>query len=583
MQKSRVFPTVAILVVAILAVPVYSTAGLQRRADRARAPRLLVVISIDQMRGDTMTRFAGYMRHGLRRMQTEGMTFAEAHHDHGVTVTAAGHATLSTGCTPASTGIIGNDWFDRASGKQEYCTGDDSARIVDPVPGAVGFQSPRNLRRPALGDWLKAKNPASKVFSIAGKDRSAILMGGRKPDGAYWYNDKSGRFVTSSYYATSIPKWLESFNAVSRDNAFRTGWVQSMKPEDYLISSEDAVPTENDCKETTFPHGFTPDAPGALESFRKDILKTPFADEMTLDAAQLLISSEGLGADRNPDILWIGLSAADYVGHAYGPLSQEAQDYYFRIDRRLGEFLRFLDERIGPSGYVVALSSDHGSMPLPEDLARRGYPSSRVLTKDFDAMLRTATDLAGAELGLTKPLYRTSDYAGVYIDLAEATALGIESARVRKRVAAKVRELGFVADAMTWEELSAPVDAGDRQYLDMYRRSFASDRSPDVLVRPKEFVLMAWKKCGTSHGTPYRFDTHVPMLFFGAGIPAGQSNDRVRTIDLAPTLAALLSVTPPSNVDGRILRLAPGGSGRAGRLRPSYAKNPKLVADTYGM
>lgn len=555
MLNRRAFPSFVLVVVSIVSVFAPTADAAQRRGRRPVAPRLLVVISIDQMREDVTTRYAGYLRHGLKRMRTEGFSFTEAHHDHGVTVTAAGHAALSTGCTPGQNGIVGNDWFDRTSGKQMYCTGDDSVRVVDPVPGgAMGNQSPRNLRRPALGDWLKATSPGSKVFAIAGKDRSAVLMAGKKPDGAFWYSDKTGHFVTSTFYAAATPKWLDAFNAGSHHaNALKTGWVPSLEPEDYLISSEDSFASEGDCIKTTFPHAFDTDMPNGPRAIHKEVMYTPFGDEMTMDAAQQLILAEKLGTDRATDILWIGLSSADLVGHAYGPLSQETQDYFVRIDRRIGDFLGFLDERIGRSQYVVALTSDHGVMPLPEDLARRGYPSSRVLTKDFDSALSAATESAREELGLTKPLYRTSDYAGVYLDMTEASSRGLNSTDVRKRVADKLRSVAFLSDAMTWDELSAAPGPGERQYLNMYRRSFSADRSPDVMIRPKEYVLMNWRGCGTSHGTPYRFDTHVPMLYFGAGIPAGRRNERVRTIDLAPTLARIIGITPPSDIDGKAL------------------------------
>jgi predicted AlkP superfamily pyrophosphatase or phosphodiesterase len=528
----------------------------QRRERGGARPRLIVVITVDQMRGDVTTRYAGYLHHGLRRLVDGGLVFAEAHHDHAITVTAAGHATLSTGCTPAHTGIIGNDWFDRATGKQAYCTGDDSVQVLDPTPGGTDSQSPRNLRRPALGDWLKAASPASRVFSIAGKDRSAVLMGGLKPNGAYWYQDKTGHFVTSTHYATALPRWLVAFNNGSHiQAALRTGWQRTLSPDDYLISSEDNAPAENDGVDTTLPHAFDGRSPESVRAFNKGIMQTPFGDEMTLDFSERLIVEEGLGTDRAPDMLWIGLSAADIIGHAYGPTSHETQDYYVRLDRRLGVFLEFLDRRIGRSHYVVALTSDHGVMLLPEELNRRGIPSSRVTTMNFAGSLSSATDVARAELGLTKPLFRASNYMGVYLDLTEASARGLSISDVRSRVAAEIRGLSFVADAMTAEELSATPAESDRPYLDLYRRSFSADRSPDVAIRPKEHALVSWKMFGTSHGTPYRFDTHIPMIFYGAGIPAGQRSERVRTIDLAPTLANLLDVNPPASIDGKALAI----------------------------
>ncbi len=529
-----------------------STLALAPQRERGRArTRLVVVIAVDQMRGDVTTRYAGYLHHGLKRLADRGLSFSEAHHDHAVTVTAAGHATISTGCTPARTGIVGNDWFDRSTGADAYCTFDDSVSGVGTGADDKSRQSPRNLRRSALGDWLKASSPASKVFSIAGKDRSAVLMGGQKPDGAFWYDDTTGRYVTSTYYAKSLPAWLETFNDGGRvQAAFRTGWHRALPLDDYLISNEDAFATENDCANNTFPHTFDTGSPAAASAFTKGVMQTPFADEMTLDLAERLIVEERLGADRAPDILWVGLSAADIIGHAYGPLSQETQDYYVRLDRRLGAFLEFLDRRLGSSNYTIALTSDHGVMPLPEELTRRGIPASRVVTKDYTEALNAATEVARTEMGLSKPLFRSSNYMGVYLDLAESTSRGLTPAEVRSRVADRLRSVPFVADAMTADELSAAPAPSDRPYLELYRHSFSADRSPDVMVRPKEFALTRWKTCGTSHGTPYRFDTHIPMVFFGAGVPAGLRTERVHTTDLAPTIADLLGTVPPADVDG---------------------------------
>lgn len=531
------------------AVTVASTTAVAN--GRGPRPRLLVVIAIDQMRGDVATRYAGYLSRGLKRITDGGLSFSEAHHDHAITVTAAGHATLSTGCTPAHTGVVGNDWFDRTAGRDAYCTYDDKVNVVGARTADTEGQSPRNLRRPALGDWLKAASPASKVFSISGKDRSAVLMGGLKPDGAYWYSDKFGRYVTSTHYRSALPAWLEAFNDEGRvQAAFKAGWHRTLPDYEYLISNEDAFPTENDCENTTFPHTLDTSSPVAALAFQKGVMQTPFGDEMTLDLAERLIVEERLGTDRAPDILWIGLSAADIIGHAYGPLSQETQDYYVRIDRRLGTFLEFLDRRLGSANCVVALSSDHGVMPLPEDLVRRGYPASRIVTKDFTSALSAATEEARAELGLTRPLFRSSNYMGVYLDFTEAASRGLALADVRARVAVKLRGISFLADAMTSDELSAAPAPSDREYLEAYRRSFTLDRSPDVMIRPKEYSLVSWRTCGTSHGTPYRFDTHVPMVFYGSGIPSGRRSERVRTIDFAPTLARILGVAPPAGVDG---------------------------------
>lgn len=522
------------------------------RSQRAAGtPRLVVVIVIDQMRGDVLTRYAGYFHGGLHRLRIEGRAFTEAHHDHAFTVTAAGHATISTGCRPATTGIVGNDLVDRSRGEAVYSTADPSTVIVDSVPGTATGQSPWRLRRPALGEWLKASSPASKVFSVAFKDRSAVFMGGLHPDGAFWYQEATGHFVTSSYYAKALPAWARTFNDEGRvEAASRAPWTRLLSEDSYLISSEDAVATEADCVHTTFPHGSDPDAADAASAFRKGIWLTPFGDEMAVDFAERIVTEERLGQDSAPDILWLGLSTADYIGHAFGPLSPETQDYYVRIDRKIGDFLDFLDRRVGRGRYVVALSSDHGVMPLPEDVTRRGYPGQRVVLAALaEAAGKVFTEVQ-AELGLSKPIGGPVLVSGVVLDTTEAESKGIPASEVRRRVAAKLRLLPYIADAMTSDELAALPAPSDRPYLQLYRNSFSLDRSPDVTVRPKEFALIGWKACGTSHGTPYRYDTHVPLLFWGTHVPAGEVRERVRTIDLAPTLASLLRIRVPDGVEG---------------------------------
>jgi predicted AlkP superfamily pyrophosphatase or phosphodiesterase len=507
-------------------------------------PRLAVVIVVDQMRADYLTRFAGLYTGGFRRFLREGAVFTDAHHDHALTVTAAGHATISTGAYPSHHGIVGNEWYDRALHSKVYCT-DDSASPILGAP-ALGGQSPRNLRRAALGDWLKAASPSSRVFSVAFKDRSAIQMGGMRPDAAFWYDGSTGRFVTSAYYAKAYAPWVDAFNASGRvDEHFAEGWRKLLPEEAYFMSTEDRVAAENDGEHTTFPYSFDDGAPDAKARYHQRIWETPFGDELTVEFAEALVASERLGDDADPDVLWLSCSTADLIGHRFGPLSQEAEDCYLRLDRELGELFAMLDAKVGPGRYVAALTADHGVLPLPEELDRRGVEAARVVPADFHAQIAAAVSEVARASGLPDNLLGSDGYDGVVLN-------GPASAELRQRVAERLRRVPFVADAYTLDELEAA--APGRAYLDTYRRSTFDGRTPDVMLRYRENYLVDYGAHGTSHGSPYAYDTHVPLVFFGAGVRPGDHADRVFTVDLAPTIADLLGVQLPADADGRSLR-----------------------------
>lgn len=512
-------------------------------------PRLVVVVVVDQMRADYLVRFAGLFEGGFRRYLQRGAVFTDGHHDHGYTVTAAGHATVSTGTVPAHSGIVGNEWYDREAKTKAYATGDPASPIVG-APSSGG-QSPRNLRRTAFGDWLKAASPKSKVFSVAFKDRSSILMGGQHPDAAYWYGGSTGRFVSSTYYMKAYPAWVDAFNASGLvDTHFAEGWHKLLPEDAYFASTEDRIATENDGEHTTFPYTFDDGTPTAKTKYYDRIWGTPFGDELAIEFAKALVVNERLGEDADTDILWLSCSTADSVGHRFGPLSQEAQDCYMRLDRKLGELFDFLDARVGVGNYVLALSADHGVLPLPEELQRRGIDSMRVPGAEQKAQVTAAVAEVARATNAPDGLLVDVDYEGVILNLPADGRL--TPAEMRRRVAERLRQLPFVADAYTLEEIGGT--GSGRPYLDAYRRSFFVGRSPDVVLRYRENYLVDGGTRGTSHGSPYAYDTHVPIVFVGRGIAPGLYGGRVRTIDIAPTLATLIGVPVPSDVDGQSLR-----------------------------
>ena len=522
-------------------------------------PRLVVVISVDQMRADYLERFDDRFTGGLARLLSDGAVFEDAHQDHAKTLTAAGHATIATGAFPARHGIVQNNWYDHAMARSVYSLEELTAQIVG-IPDAPG-RSPRNLKTNTLGDWLKRRSRGSKVFSVAVKDRAAIPMGGKRPDGVYWYYLPTGQFVTSGYYRREYPEWVDRFNAAEPAAAYNgRNWELLFPESTYVASREDDFPPEFDGRSTTFPHwiGVMEEDGGWDRFYRKILPRSPFADELTFAFVRELVVNEELGTDDRPDILFIGCSAADYIGHAYGPYSQEVEDYYLRLDRQLDSLFVFLDETVGRANYLIVLTSDHGVMTMPEELARRGFGGERASKRALGTMAQQAI---GPDTASSEPDHgpQIRQISGVVIEFPRGTSEQDQVA-ARRAVAAALRESPAILEAYTADEL-LPGEDGDRPYFGAFRRSFYPGRSPDVVFLPHDNILITNSDRETSHGTPHPFDTHVPLVFAGPGIAPGRHAERVRTVDIAPTLAAILGVRPMGTIDGRVLEGVGVGSG----------------------
>ena len=523
----------------------------------ASPARLTVILVVDQMRGDFLDRFAGHLDGGLARLAGQGIVFDEAHHAHAYTVTGAGHGVLSTGRHPGANGIVGNDWWSRGAGREIYCVEDPRQQVVgrDEAPSGNG-RSPANLTATGLGDWLKQASPESKVFSVAIKDRAAVLMGGRRPDGAYWYDSSTGRFVTSTYYAEALPEWAISFNTSGYiDQWFERGWPRLRGESDYPESRRDDFPAEADGRRTSFPHRFDGEAPGP--TYYGDLRSSPFGDQATLEFAMRLIEAEALGTDDVPDLLSIGLSAADSVGHVFGPYSQEIQDYYLRLDGMLALLLDFLDERVGLDHVQVALSSDHGVLPMPEELQGRGVASRRLGGNAIMPAVAAAIDESVAALGLEVEVQPE-----IVTGLILRTMPGLEPSQqqaLRREMATRLRAFDGFADVYTRDELADPTTP-DRPYLEAYRRMLHAGRGPDLYIRLTEHTLYTSRPTGTSHGSPYRYDTHVPLIFWRPGLTPLRYREPVRTVDLAPTVMRWLGFDPPAGLDGTVLEPVIGAS-----------------------
>ncbi len=511
------------------------------------SPRLVLLVSVDQLRRDRLdARLPG----GLGRLAREGRVHLEGALDHALTETCAGHATMLTGRHPGAAGIPGNSFIDAKAGQSVYCVSDpaEDARVI----GAEQGRSPRNLRVTTLGDWMKAARPETRVFSVSGKDRAAIAMGGQHPDAAYWFN-RTGAvgFTTSRYYRESLPDWVAGFNAGFLDGLPET-WAHALdgappppppRPDDYAGESPDYS--------RTTPH---PLRDGDPEQFADNLYFTPYLDEITLKFATELVAKEKLGERGGADLLAVSLSAGDGVGHLYGPGSHEARDALLRLDRALGEFLGFLEARLGEGELLVALTSDHGVLPLPEWLEETGanrcpVAGSRVgmrrlglglaweLHRTFTPIVALPKDwvvFAGSQIGVSRPV---------------ASEQGVEVGAILAAVERYLEAEPSIAQAWTAEEL----EQSDSEIARLYRNSRDPERSGDLLVQLEPTCLVSPYDYGTSHGSPYLYDRAVPILFWGAGIAPARVEGPAATVDIAPTLARHLGLEPPPDLDGRSL------------------------------
>lgn len=518
-----------------------------------QAPKLCVVVIVDQMRADYLQRYAGYFSGGLAWLLRDGAVFLNVRHQHARTETAPGHATLSTGTHPSRHGIISNSWFDTTVGKGLYAVEDSLVLNFD--SNERTGRSPRFLQRTTLGDWLKGQYPGAKVISISRKDRGAILLGGHKPNGVYWFNTRNGGFTSSSYYLDKLPQWVVDWNnRHEADKFFRSSWEKLMPEEEYFASREDLFDGESDAGNPTFPHVFPRRDTLDVEAFYKWLTGNPFADELTFSFATAALHAEQLGADRTPDLLCISLSSTDAVGHAYGPLSQEMQDNMLRLDQKLGEFLAEVDSVVGLEDCLVALSSDHGVLPLPEELRRRGFESARITADEIRTELEDVLAEMAQELNTRRPLLKNAS-EGLYLDYSAADSAGLSREAFQQRMANKLSTLSFVEDVFTAAELSSG-NGTNREFAEQFRHSFFPGRSPDLHVRYKQYFLISPYRSGTSHGSVYDYDSRVPMIFLGKSVTAGQFTEPCATVDFAPTLAGLLRLSLPGDVDGKALRLA---------------------------
>lgn len=530
------------------------------QADSPARPRLVLFVAVDQMWSEYLDRFAPYFTGGLKRLRDEGAIFTNAYYRHANSETGPGHALLLTGRHARDNGIVANWWHDRLSGAPMNVVDDPFRR---PLPGPGRAASPQNLLAGTIGDLLKLDSPDSRVVGVAGKDRSAILMAGREADAAYWYDSAFGGFGTSTYYMRELPGWLAAWNAARHADALagRT-WTRLLPDEaPYLkTAGPDDVKGEWDNVDTVFPHRIRGTPPA--REYYDDLRRTPFADDLVLEVALAALEAHDLGRDDATDLLAVGFSATDAVGHTYGADSQELMDQVIRLDRVMGRLFDAAEARAGKGNVLIGLSADHSSMPLVEVLKAKGIDARRA----SPALLRDAvTKALEARFPGAGPLVQAWDEPHVYLDLEKIAQQRLKRADVEKVVEDALLGTGLVERVYTATRLLGDAPADDPDFA-LFRNSFFEPRSPQVIGRLKRYVYLDDRPGGTGHGTAQDYDRHVPVVFAGPGITRGRFDAACGPEDIAPTLARLLGLPYRMEAGQRVLTEAVGAA-RTGAAR----------------
>ena len=549
----------------------------------ATRPRLVLLIVVDQFRYDYLTRFGDlFVANGIRRLQREGASWTEANYDHVPTATAPGHATLMTGAWPSLTGIIDNEWYEQETGRRVKAVTDDSTRMLAGKPGEKGY-SPRRLLCSTVGDELRlADNDRSKVIGISAKHRSAIMPAGRRANAAYWFSDDTGNMTSSTYYFDQMPDWATRFNnRRMADGWFGARWDRLLPEPEYLKrAGKDDVPWENLDKTSNdtnfFPHVITGGAAGPSRIFYKALNYTPFSNDLLVAFAEEAITNEKLGEDTDTDVLSVSFSANDYAGHRFGPNSQEAMDMTLRVDRQIGTLLDFVDTRVGLQNTIVILTADHGASPVPELAALQKLPGRRWQKADMFKLVqdglkakygrkdrpaadyvRTFTNKQETEEGLLN--------SNFYFNRAALQRDGVDPDECERVVGELAMQMPGAVRFFTRAQLeNGRISAGD----DVGRRvlhGFYPQRSGDVIIVFGPYANLfdppddpMDPSATATHGSPYGYDTHVPLIIMGRGFRPGRYVQAATPADLAPTLANVLDVQTPSCSAGRVLAEALG-------------------------
>jgi predicted AlkP superfamily pyrophosphatase or phosphodiesterase len=513
-----------------------------------KAPKLVVGIVIDQMRWDYLTRFAPIFKAtgGFKRMMQEGFSCDNTQIGYTPSVTACGHTSIYTGSVPAIHGITGNAWWDGQLKRSVYCSEDKSVDGIGVNGSSDGQMSPKNMLTTTICDELRlATNFKSKVIGIAIKDRGAILPAGHSANAAYWFDSKSGKFITSSYYMKQLPEWVNNFNNRKMpDSLLALGWTKKLADEIYLqyatADEKSYEGTPFGKEQTKMPYDLTRTE---KEGYGK-VPSTPHGNTITLEMAKAAVLSEEMGKDEVTDFLAVSFSSPDYIGHSFGPNSWETVDGYVRLDEELGRLFDFLDAKVGKGKYTAFLSADHAVANIPGFMKENKLPGGTINEKE---VLSTLNNGIKENFGVDRVVLSLYNYQ-VHLDRDKIDSLKADKAGICKWIIQHLRKNEAVSNAFpTAEILTSPMPQVLREKL---ANGFYYNRSGDIQIVLKPGYIDGGAT-GTTHGLWYPYDAHIPLLWYGYGINKGNLNKEVYMHDIAATLAALLHIQMPSGNIGK--------------------------------
>lgn len=522
----------------------------EKRDKKNQKPTLVVGIVVDQMRYDYLTKYADrYGEHGFKKLLNEGFSLTNAHFNHLGTYTAVGHASAYTGTTPSDHGIIGNNWYDKYLKKSIYCVDDSNYNSIGTISNS-GKKSPKRMVTTTITDQVRlGQNMKGKTIGIAIKDRSSILPGGHTASAAYWYEGKDeNNWITSSYYMDKLPNWVIDFNTVNKaDEYLSKPWNTLHAIDSYTQSLADDNPYEGTFKgETspTFPH----DLPALREkNGNYDLIKgTPFGNDLTLDFTKAAIKGERLGKGNATDFLAVSFSSTDYVGHQYGTDAIEIEDTYLRFDQNIADLFKFLDTEVGVGKYTVFLTADHGAAQVPAYLQSLEIPALYFKSKEFKKYLSKVSKVNFGDESLVE---NVSNYQ-IFLNKEKIKKLQLNTEDVAAIFAEEALLFDGIYKTVTSKTLQTTQFTSG--VLEKVQHSYNQKISGDVILIPTPGAISRGKT-GTTHGSAYSYDTHVPIIFYGAGIKNGFSHKDYNVRDIAPTLATLLGVEFPNGNSGKVI------------------------------
>jgi predicted AlkP superfamily pyrophosphatase or phosphodiesterase len=508
-------------------------------------PKLVVGIVVDQMRYDYLYRYwEKYSDGGFKRLLGEGFSFTDANYNYSPTFTGPGHACIYTGTTPSYNGIISNDWYDRKNSRVVYCAEDSDVKSVGSSSGA-GKMSPKNLLTTTVTDELRlATNFKSKVIGISVKDRGAILPAGHLANAAYWHDPSVNSFISSTYYMEQLPKWAVDFNNRKlADSLLSQSWNTLLPIEQYTESTADDSPYEGKYKgeeKPTFPHDLAKISLRDKELIRR----TPFGNTFIKEFAEASIEGENLGGGETTDFLAVSFSCTDYVGHMFGINAIETEDTYLRLDKDIAEFLSFLDNKIGKKNVLLFFTSDHGAANNPQ------YSLDKNISGGFfnaDLMTDSLNKLLSKNFGKANFISFTASNC-LYLNHSVIDSMKLNLDVVENACVAFISNYKAMAIAVSGNELEkSNRRSGVMQFI---QNGFYKQRAGDVFYELEPGYMDWSSKTGTTHGSPYSYDTHVPLVFYGWKIPQGKSSTSVAITDIAPTISSMLHIENPSGCSG---------------------------------